>query len=258
MIPRWLAQMVRCMLATVLMLSAFALPVMLLKGLGWIQNENAFLNLNGMLGEVIAMLPGIGEIVNSVWTGYSAYFAAELVEVSIYTEILYALVLFCAYRLMEGICSLVNQLFLSTQNERVWYDWLYQYWIKMTEVLCAVLIANLITWLGKRLHDVMSVRFSTWILMGIVVLTIFFVLCVGKKRRAFGAMIDLLAEMVIGMIVVCLIYIIVLCLQMMQMIEAATMTEGILILSGFIGSLLALELIESSILIKGISGFLTR
>ena len=159
---------------------------------------------------------------------------------------------------MAGIRSLVDQLFLSVQEESSWYDWICKYCVKMTEIVCAVLIANLTARLGEKMLSAIGIRVSTWILMGIVIVVTFFAIIIGKGRGILAATIDTMAELVIGMIVICLIYMAMICLQMMQMIKAATATEVILILSGFIGSLLALELIEGVIVARGISGLLMK
>lgn len=258
MIPRWFVRTVQTMVSIVAMVSIFVLPVMFLQNQGWVQDASVYLDINGMLDEMLGLLPGIGSIIQSVMTAFGAYDAVVAVEVSVYDEVLYALLLFCAYQLLDRINSIVQMLFSTVQEETSWFDWLCKVYVKVTEILCAVLLANLVKRLGNRLLFVVGVRNSTWILLGIIVVFIFLVLFISKRQGVFAAAIDTLAEMVIGMIVVCLIYIAVVCLKIMQLTETATAMEMILSISGLIGSMLALELIESTIAAKGLSGFLSR
>lgn len=212
---------------------------------------------DGILDEMIGYLPGIGFVIQSGISFISAQKAEEPAEVSVFLEAFYAFILFCAYGMMEKINAMIDRMFSSLPYDTGWIGWICSFSIKLAEIIGAVIVANLFSCLGERLMNSIGVYASMGVLLGVIVLAATVMLLIGKRKGIISTVIDSISEVVVGMIVVCLIYIVVLCIKIMSVMESPTVTEWVITTSGFIISMLALVLVESNAFAKGLSEFLS-
>ena len=204
-----------------------------------------------MLEELLKGLPHVGELMDFVFNTRGAIGGTDTVQISLLMEIVHGALLFMAFKLMHGIKKVVDQVFCSMLTYSGFLSAVIEYIEMLFLVLVSVILAGVFKSAAGVLFSRIGINTGSGLVIAVLIAGIFISCCIGKKRGAFEIIINTAFELVWGFVVVSLIYMVVLCTQILSRYsEWMTHSELIMVFSAEVIGILVLTIIGANIFAK--------
>lgn len=209
------------------------------------------LDIGKMIEELLKGLPHIGDLVGFVFDAKSAIRSANAVQVSLLMEVVQGILLFMAFKLMYGIKRTVDKIFSPMLTYSGFLYSVAEYMEMMFLVLLSVMLSSVFKSAAVVLFSRIGINAGTALVMAVLVIGIFLSILIGKGTGLFAAIVSTAFDLVWGLVIVSLIYMVVLCTQILSMYSAhMPISEFIWVFSGEVLGLLALTIIGANALAK--------
>lgn len=213
------------------------------------------LDFEKAIEELLKGLPHVGSVMDAVFNVRGAIGNASAAQVSLLMEVVHGMLLFVAFKLMHGIKRLVDQIFYSMLTHSGLLFALVEYVETMFLVFVTVILSSVLKKAAEVLFSLIGIYTGSGMIVVVLAMVIFISICIGKKIGGAEAIINAAFELVWGFVVVGLIYMVVLCTQILSLYsEILEINEFIWVFSGEIIGLLALTMIGANVFAKSIKG----
>ena len=130
-----------------------------------------------------------------------------------------------------------------------------QYFTMMVLVFFSVMLMSVLKEIVKVFISSIGLKSATYLLLAIIIAGVVFSVWIGKKCGIENVVINTAFELLFGFVTVGLIYILVLCMQLLNVYSGAmSINEFIMCISGEILSLLGLTIIGANTVSKALTG----
>ena len=205
--------------------------------------------------ELLKGLPHIGLVIGYFFDTHGVIGSADFAQYALIAEVIYGLLLFVAFKLMNGITALCDKLFLMLEGDSGFIPALAKYVTMMFMVFLSVMLSKILLVPIEMGISKVGIEIATGIFVGAVVVLVWLAVWIGGKRGFIGSVVDTLCELFVGFLTVALIYVVVLCAQIMSMNpDVLSLQDVILVLSGEILGILGLTIIGAGTVSKVLSG----
>lgn len=211
--------------------------------IGVLKNDAVLFDIDQTSEEMWKQLPAIGNWIGNALDIKGAWNSTGTLQVEVFSQVSYALILFFSYKIMNGIRSVVDEFFAVFDGEKSFLALLSGLFETVVIVFCAIIEANVIYQLANDILSFAGAMWSTVILLCIIIVSVYLMVLIGRKQGVVDAAINTAFEMALGLIVVCLIYLAVALFQMSSGLEYMTTSEAVFVYVGDILCFLALTVL---------------
>lgn len=233
----------KMMLVGVVCSSIVYYPYQIITACGIALDGASIADLTGAFEEMLNGLPIIGGIIESLFSFEGAIFTTATIEKSIYSEVLYSLLLFAAYEIMARLRTLIDEVFSGIEGEQNIFSFIASGISTMFVIGCSVMAANLFDQTLRYLVPGQGSTESMAILCLIIIGAVALACIIGKQKGVLSAVIDMAYKLISGLVICCLIYMTVLLGKMSTLLEYATWGQSCAIIGGLIACILVLTIL---------------
>lgn len=182
-------------------------------------------DLEKCLQSLLEKLPHVKDAVAMVFDVKGVIGNTGNVNVSLYTEITYGLLLLFSFKLMSFINGLVDQIF-GVGDKNLWM-WIIDGIAVIFNVMLAIMLAGILEAVVEEVTAIVGLQIGSYALIAAIVLGVGIGMWMSKKKNAF---LDAAFEVVFGFLTVAIIYIFVLCFQLLPYSSAMAPQELLIVI----------------------------
>ena len=233
----------KTMLVGVVCISIIYYPYQFAVACGMNLDGSVIVDLTGALEEMLKKLPIIGDLVESLFSFKGAVLSADTINKSIYSEVLYSLLMFVAYEIMAKLRALIDEVFSGIEGEQNIFALIASGISTLFVIFCSVMAANLFNQTLSYLIPGQGSTESVIILCLIIIAAVIFACVIGKQKGVLQTTIDMAYKLVYGLVICCLIYMTVFLGKMLELLEYATWGQSCAVIGGMIVCVLVLTIL---------------